>query len=108
MLSRFRAVLPNLPRSYTTMSAPTTASLAASIITQGNLVRSLKTKSDASATAAALDELKSLKAQLAKLSVSEGGAPADSNAGGKKKVAKFTLKTPKVSRSHARNDTGSS
>ena len=103
MLSRSRAVLPNLRRYYTTMSAPTTASLAASIITQGNLVRSLKTKSDASATAAALDELKSLKAQLAKLSVSEGGATVESSVGGKKKVAKFTLKTPKVSRDCSQN-----
>lgn len=100
MLSRIRPVLQNIPRYYTTMSAPTAVSLAASIVTQGNLVRSLKTKADPLATAAALDELKSLKAQLAKLCVAEGGAPAESNAGGKKKVAKFTLKTPKVRPAH--------
>ena len=72
----------------------TVESLNESILAQGNLVRSLKSQSDAVATAAALDELKALKGQLAKLSFATGVAPS-SNAS-KQKVTKFTLKTPKV------------
>ncbi|GAA5938257.1 histidine--tRNA ligase [Sporobolomyces koalae] len=67
------------------------AELNAAIVTQGNLVRKLKEeKAAAEEISQQVDQLKELKAQLAKLTV--GG---DAKKSGKGKQVKFTLKTPK-------------
>ncbi|GAA6017942.1 hypothetical protein JCM11491_001228 [Sporobolomyces phaffii] len=74
------------------MSTP--AELNAAIVTQGNLVRKLKEDKAASdEITLQVDQLKALKAQLAKLTVGAGGG--DGKKGATKKATKFTLKTPK-------------
>ncbi|GAA5899717.1 hypothetical protein JCM5296_004204 [Sporobolomyces johnsonii] len=67
------------------------ADLNAAILTQGNLVRKLKEdKAAPEEVTKHVEELKKLKAELAKLT-GEG----DGKKGGSKKAIKFTLKTPK-------------
>ncbi|GAA5936350.1 hypothetical protein JCM1841_003124 [Sporobolomyces salmonicolor] len=67
------------------------ADLNAAILTQGNLVRKLKEdKAAPEEVTKQVEELKKLKAELAKLT-GEG----DGKKGGSKKTVKFTLKTPK-------------